>query len=275
MHKPKHGTNATQKPSRQERGRETKQRILQAAYELLLDGPLPKMEDLATVAGVSRTTIYRHFPSHEALLSEVGARYGLVPTAVASAKSLVLDAAAALILEAGLAGLTIQAVADRAGVSAMTIYKAFGDKNTLLSSVFAERGPGVGLDELLPPAALGPCGAALRELTARGLRYSTRHRTMLRHIFCPAPSMGGVWDLALQAARRTRDAWTPAVSLWMDQGLLRPGPPHRTVTDLFTLISAAALFDDQPIPTEGPAFEALVDDLMARFLHGAAAAAAA
>jgi AcrR family transcriptional regulator len=161
------------------------------------------MEDLATVAAVSRTTIYRHFPSHDALLSEVQARYGLAPNAAATAKSLVLDAAAALILEVGLAGLTVQGVADRAGVSPMTVYKTFGDKSTLLAAVFVERGPGVGLDALLPPADPGPCVPALRGLTVVGLRHCHRHRVMLRHIFCPAPSMGGVWDLALRAARAT------------------------------------------------------------------------
>ena len=267
--------NASPTLSRQERGRETRERILQAAYELLLDGPLPKMEDLATVAAVSRTTIYRHFPSHDALLSEVQARYGLAPNAAATAKSLVLDAAAALILEVGLAGLTVQGVADRAGVSPMTVYKTFGDKSTLLAAVFVERGPGVGLDALLPPADPGPCVQALRGLTVVGLRHCHRHRVMLRHIFCPAPSMGGVWDLALRAARATRDAWTGPVATWMDAGELRPGPPHRAVTDLFTLISAVALFDEQEISTEGPAFEALVDDVLGRFLHGAGAQRAA
>ncbi len=267
--------NASPTLSRQERGRETRERILQAAYELLLDGPLPKMEDLATVAAVSRTTIYRHFPSHDALLSEVQARYGLAPNAAATAKSLVLDAAAALILEVGLAGLTVQGVADRAGVSPMTVYKTFGDKSTLLSAVFVERGPGVGLDALLPPADPGPCVEALRGLTVVGLRHCHRHRVMLRHIFCPAPSMGGVWDLALRAARATRDAWTGPVAAWMDAGELRPGPPHRAVTDLFTLISAAALFDEHEISTEGPTFEALVDDVLGRFLHGAGAQRAA
>jgi AcrR family transcriptional regulator len=233
------------------------------------------MEDLATVAVVSRTTIYRHFPSHDALLSEVQGRYGLAPNAAATAKSLVLDAAAALILEVGLAGLTVQGVADRAGVSPMTVYKTFGDKSTLLAAVFVERGPGVGLDALLPPADPGPCVQALRGLTVVGLRHCHRHRVMLRHIFCPAPSMGGVWDLALRAARATRDAWTGPVAAWMDAGELRPGPPHRAVTDLFTLISAAALFDEHEITTEGPAFESLVDDVLGRFLHGAGAQRAA
>ncbi|MBL8618333.1 MAG: TetR/AcrR family transcriptional regulator [Deltaproteobacteria bacterium] len=266
---------ATPKRSRQERGRETRERILQAAYELLLDGPLPKMEELATVAAVSRTTIYRHFPSHDALLHEVQGRYGLAPNAVATAKSLVLDAAAALILEVGLAGLTVQGVADRAGVSPMTVYKTFGDKATLLAAVFGERGPGVGLEALLPPASLGPCVPALRGLTEVGLQHCMRHRAMLRHIFCPAPSMGGVWDLALRAARATRDAWTGPFSVWMAEGALRPGPPHRAVTDLFTLISAVALFDDHEPAATGPAFDAVVDDVLERFLHGAGAQRAA
>jgi TetR/AcrR family transcriptional repressor of mexJK operon len=49
----------------------------------------------------------------------------------------ILDAASALFSERGLAGATIEAVAERAEVSKMTVYANFPDKPALLSAVFA------------------------------------------------------------------------------------------------------------------------------------------
>lgn len=48
--------------------------ILQAATEALNAQPGASMEDIAAAAGVSRQTIYAHFPSRELLLNSVVAR---------------------------------------------------------------------------------------------------------------------------------------------------------------------------------------------------------
>ena len=48
----------------------------------------------------------------------------------------ILDAAYTLFLERGVAGTTMDAVADRASVSKMTVYANFRDKPALLSAVF-------------------------------------------------------------------------------------------------------------------------------------------
>jgi AcrR family transcriptional regulator len=48
--------------------RRNAQRVLDAAAELLAADPLVSLEQVAAHAGVSRTTLYHHFPSREALL---------------------------------------------------------------------------------------------------------------------------------------------------------------------------------------------------------------
>ena len=53
-------------------------------------------------------------------------------TKVAANASGSLDAAWELFLERGLAALSIEAIASRAGVSKMTVYKHFSDKHALL-----------------------------------------------------------------------------------------------------------------------------------------------
>lgn len=48
--------------------RRNAQRVLDAAAELLAADPLVSLEQVAAHAGVSRTTLYHHFPSRESLL---------------------------------------------------------------------------------------------------------------------------------------------------------------------------------------------------------------
>jgi AcrR family transcriptional regulator len=48
--------------------RRNAERLLEAAAELLAADPLASLEQIAVHAGVSRTTLYHHFPSREALL---------------------------------------------------------------------------------------------------------------------------------------------------------------------------------------------------------------
>ena len=47
-------------------------RIVAAATHLLADDPEATMQDLADAAGLGRATVYRHFPTREALLEAIG-----------------------------------------------------------------------------------------------------------------------------------------------------------------------------------------------------------
>lgn len=53
--------------------RKTTSRIIAAATELMIEQKSPEIEmvQVATAAGISRTTLYRHFPTREALLAGV------------------------------------------------------------------------------------------------------------------------------------------------------------------------------------------------------------
>src|SRR5437868_2458492 len=47
----------------------TREHLLQAARELIESGDMPRVEDVAEAAGISRTTAYRYFPSQATLLA--------------------------------------------------------------------------------------------------------------------------------------------------------------------------------------------------------------
>lgn len=109
------------------------ERILAAARRLRArEGPGFSVTGIARPAGMSRATLYRRLAADGALAAEVerirseGAR---------SPQEELLRAATALLAEKGLSGLTMDAVAQRAGLSTATLYRCFEDRDGLVREV--------------------------------------------------------------------------------------------------------------------------------------------
>jgi TetR/AcrR family transcriptional repressor of mexJK operon len=68
----------------------------------------------------------------------------------------ILEAAAALFLERGIAATTMESVAERAMVSKMTVYGHFLDKPALLGAVFARNLKAIRLPDLSEQSGLSP-----------------------------------------------------------------------------------------------------------------------
>src|SRR5579872_112635 len=79
----------------------------------------------------------------------------------------ILDAATALFYERGIAATTMEAVAERAGVSKMTVYASFPDKPALLRASFERNIRAMRLPDLADEADLP---ASLEALNAFGER---------------------------------------------------------------------------------------------------------
>jgi AcrR family transcriptional regulator len=87
------------------------------------------MDELATRAGVSRATLYRLFGSQQKLLQELG----LEPPP--KVRGRILDAALELVGRHGLAELSMDELAARAGVSRATLYRLFPGKEALFAEL--------------------------------------------------------------------------------------------------------------------------------------------
>lgn len=122
---------------------DVRERILDAAMRLVETCPEEfTMARVADGAGVSRATVYRRFGSAEGLRSALCTARG--PTASLGRgghRARVLDAALAEFTRAGVHGATMQGIAERAGVSPMTVYNHFDDKEGLVLALISERGP--------------------------------------------------------------------------------------------------------------------------------------
>jgi AcrR family transcriptional regulator len=108
-------------------------RLLAAAQRVRArEGPGFPVAELARPAGISRATLYRRLAADRALAAEVERvrREGAL-----SPRQEFLRAATALLAEKGLAALTMDAVAERAGFSTATLYRCFGDRDGLVREV--------------------------------------------------------------------------------------------------------------------------------------------
>jgi len=123
---------------------------------VLARGGKPTVADFATAAGISRASFYRHFPSREALLE------ALDVTPEPDARNRILDSAVEMVGSRGLTALSMDELADAAGVSRATLYRVVPGKAALLTELIASYSPLEPISRLLtarheaPPNELMP-----------------------------------------------------------------------------------------------------------------------
>lgn len=125
----------------------------------------------------------------------------------------ILGAAAQLLLGEGLAGLEVDEVADRSGVGRSTVYRRFGDRNTLIAAAVAHEGRRfltvlaeavADVDDPVEEVVVAFC-AGLRLARATGLADLVRTDPLLLRLFTvdsEAIVAAGREQLALLASHR-------------------------------------------------------------------------
>lgn len=121
-------------------------------------GGRPTVDDFATAAGVSRATFYRAFHSRDELLGELQR-----PTEPDS-RDRVLRTALELVSGRGLAALTMEDLADRAGVSRATLYRLFPGKSALFTALVHAHTPLDSVTALLTQRAEDPPEVVMPEV---------------------------------------------------------------------------------------------------------------
>ncbi len=113
----------------------TRERILSRARGLLAEGEIPTVGQVAAAAGVSRTSFYRAFESRRALLEALNVE------PEPETKERILESALAMVGAGGLAALSMDELAVRAGVSRATLYRLFPGKPALFTSLLRKYSP--------------------------------------------------------------------------------------------------------------------------------------
>ncbi|HEX2645827.1 MAG TPA: helix-turn-helix domain-containing protein [Candidatus Dormibacteraeota bacterium] len=112
-----------------------RERILNRARVVVALGGRPTVEDFAAAAGVSRASFYRAFKSREQLLE------ALNRPPEPDSRERILDAALEMVGAQGLGSLSMEDLADRAGVSRATLYRLFPGKAALFTALMDAYSP--------------------------------------------------------------------------------------------------------------------------------------
>jgi AcrR family transcriptional regulator len=111
-----------------------RQVVAAARHVIAADAQAP-VALIASAAGVSRATLYRHFGSRAALLSMID--HEPSPTA----RTRILEAAQEMLVSRSLAGLSMEDLARAADVSRGTLYRLFPGKPALLGAMIETYSP--------------------------------------------------------------------------------------------------------------------------------------
>jgi AcrR family transcriptional regulator len=109
--------------------------IVEAARRTLAVDPGAPVAAIVADAGVSRATFYRYFPSRDALLDDLDINRD------PGTGERILAAAMELLARDGLARLSMDDVADRAGVSRASVYRLYPGKPALFGALLVAESP--------------------------------------------------------------------------------------------------------------------------------------
>lgn len=161
----------------------------------------------------------------------------------------ILDAANELFLSQGYGATTVVSIADRAGVSVETLYKAFGGKPGLVKGIYErglegsrtsppayERSDAMREQESDPRAIMEKWGVLTAEVAAE----VTPIRLLLRAAASADPTLAALLDdMDRQRLRRMRHHAT----FLQDGGHLRQGVTLQEATDILWTCSSAELYE--------------------------------
>src|SRR4030081_848925 len=112
-----------------------RERIMNEAARLLSRDRQSSIDDIATAAGVSRTTFYRAFPSRAELL------HALEVQPEPDTRQRVLDASTRMLPTEPLRSLSMDELASQAGVSRANLYRLFPGKAALFRAILLAYSP--------------------------------------------------------------------------------------------------------------------------------------
>jgi len=124
--------------------------LLDAASRIVSRGDALTMATVAAEAGISRATAYRRSGGKFQLLAALEARGVEVPSE-SPVRGRILETVRTHLAHHGLLATSIEDLADEVGVHPATIYRLFGDRETLLGEALSSLVPTVFLDVFRDP----------------------------------------------------------------------------------------------------------------------------
>jgi AcrR family transcriptional regulator len=243
-----------------------RERIIAAAREGLSRGERPFVAEIIARAGVSKATFYRNFGSRDDLFRELDA--GPEP----DGRPAILDAAAELLARDGLARLSMDELAARAGVSRARLYRLYPGKAALFAAMLREFSPIETLVSTLQQLADEPPERAMPALAVSIWGAVSTHLGVIRPLLFEAASLGpDVRETVIgEIAPKLLGSFGGYLIRQMQEGRLRPMHPVLAMQSFVGPIIAHAVL--RPVVNEALGAdldsEAAVREFAAIWLRG-------
>ncbi|MEZ4593305.1 MAG: TetR/AcrR family transcriptional regulator [Chloroflexota bacterium] len=244
---------------------DTLNQILTAAAELLQTrGDTFTMEQLSAHTGLSRATLYRQVGSKEALLQKVAEAHDIEIQELnqPGMRERILEAARVVFSQFGMARPTMEQIAEEAGVGVATVYRHFGDRQSLMRAFAEGIAPNVTLQQvLLTPEA--DFVETLYHLAETAVTFMYEYRDMIRHTI-------GAYSEDLSLFAQVRAVQEKSIQLLaqflqnqMDTGRLTPADPRELafamIGTIFAFTVMRPTFYDVPITDPAQTARFVVD----------------
>jgi AcrR family transcriptional regulator len=242
-----------------------RRQVIAVARDLLVRDASAPVARIATAAGVSRATFYRHFGSRAALLASVAV------DAPPDARTRILVAARDMLLHTTLGNLSMDQLATAAGVSRGTLYRLYPGKAALLRGLMETFSPFEAIDAILTAHADDPPTVVLPLVARAVVGAAGIHLGLMRAVFL---EVTGGSRAAMAAARpvfgRSIGRLMAYLQQQMTAGRLRPMPPLLAIQAIigpifFHLMTRPAAEQIVGVPVD---MESAIDELVAAALDG-------
>jgi AcrR family transcriptional regulator len=227
------------------------------------------IDRIAAEAGVAKATLYRRFPSKDAIATEL-ARRGVVEAQPGEdRRSRIVEAARGAFARAGFRGTSMEQVAAEAGISPATIYWYFPSKEELAAEVLRQAGPTLLAEQLGSYHGDEPPSPVLRRFARAVLERGRAGGDLLRMMLLEVDRLPELQQIAFERAAGPNLAnLARYMAAQAERGHFRPGDPRARVIafvgPLIALVLFKQAFGDR-MPFDG---DELVDGLVDTFLHG-------
>jgi len=200
---------------------------MREATRLLESAGPPSLNAIAEAAGVSRTTLYRIFPSRAALFD------ALEVAPEPDTRQRVLEAAVRLLATRTLADLSMDELASDAGVSRANLYRLFPGKSALFRAILLAYSPFEPVMALLARAGDRLPEDVIPEIVLAAYRTVARRRGIVRTLLLEITSMAPETQPAFaETGVRAFATLAGYLAAQMSAGRLRRMPPLLAVQSL-------------------------------------------